>query len=68
VFLESTEDPLMDLVGRHARTHGPFREEWLAQRFAVGTALIGGALRRLAARGKVDRGGVHPARVGARVV
>jgi ATP-dependent Lhr-like helicase len=60
VFLEAVEDPLADLVARHARTHGPFRVEWLAQRFAIGTALISGALRRLAARGKVVEGEFIP--------
>ncbi|WAS97974.1 Lhr family helicase [Nannocystis punicea] len=60
VFLESVEDPLADLVARHARTHGPFRAEWLAQRFAVGPALVTGALRRLAARGKLVEGEFLP--------
>lgn len=64
VFLESVEDPLADLVGRHARTHGPFRVEWLAQRFAVGTALIVGALRRLAGRGKLVEGEFIPGGTG----
>jgi len=60
VFLASGEDPLAELVARYARTHGPFRVEWLAQRFAVGTAPITGALRRLAARGKVVEGEFIP--------
>ncbi|MDC0719042.1 Lhr family helicase [Nannocystis bainbridge] len=64
VFLAAVEDPLADLVARHARTHGPFRAEWLAQRFAIGTALVVGALRRLAARGKVVEGEFIPGGAG----
>ncbi|MBL9103987.1 MAG: DEAD/DEAH box helicase [Myxococcales bacterium] len=60
VFLEPVEDPLADLLARHARTHGPFRVEWAAQRFALGTAPILGALQRLAARGKLIEGEYIP--------
>jgi ATP-dependent Lhr-like helicase len=60
VFLNGVEDPLADLVGRYARTHGPFRAAWLAQRFAIGVAPIEGALRRLAVRGKVVEGEFIP--------
>ncbi|MDC0674333.1 Lhr family helicase [Nannocystis radixulma] len=63
-FLEAVEDPLADLVARHARTHGPFRVEWLARRFALGPALIVGALRRLAARGKLVEGEFIPGGAG----
>ena len=63
-FLESTEDPLAELVARHARTHGPFRADWVAARFGVGVALITGALRRLADRGKVVEGEFIPRSTG----
>ena len=65
VFLQGSEDPLADLVGRHARTHGPFRVEWVARRFAVGTALVTAALRRLAGRGKVVEGEFLPGGTGS---
>ena len=63
-FLDAVEDPLAELVARHARTHGPFRAEWLAQRLAVGVPLITGALRRLAARGKLVEGEFIPGGTG----
>ncbi|MBL8973921.1 MAG: DEAD/DEAH box helicase, partial [Myxococcales bacterium] len=63
-FLDAVEDPLAELVARHARTHGPFRAEWLAQQLAVGVPLISGALRRLAARGKLVEGEFLPGGTG----
>lgn len=59
-FLDSVSDPLGDLVARHARTHGPFRAEWIAARYGVGVELIRGALGRLAERGKVVEGEFIP--------
>ena len=59
-FLEAVQDPLADLVARHARTHGPFRAEWVATRYGVGVELIRGALTRLADRGKVVEGEFIP--------
>ncbi len=59
-FLEPVDDPLADLVARHARTHGPFRVEWVARRFGIGVGPIVEALRRLAARDKVVEGEFLP--------
>ncbi len=59
-FLESVDDPLGDLVARHARTHGPFRVEWVARRFGIGVGPVLEALRRLAAREKVVEGEFLP--------
>ncbi|WP_067178588.1 Lhr family helicase [Microtetraspora niveoalba] len=53
-------DPLADLVARHARTRGPFHAGTAAARFGVGIAVVGEALRRLAAAGRVVSGEFRP--------
>ncbi|MEV0969388.1 ATP-dependent helicase [Microtetraspora glauca] len=53
-------DPLADLVARHARTRGPFHADTAAARFGVGVAVVGDALRRLAATGRVVSGEFRP--------
>src|SRR5690606_2414780 len=55
-FLEPVEDPLGDLIGRYARTHGPFQAHHVAERFGLGTAVVLDVLRRLAAQGRVAEG------------
>jgi ATP-dependent Lhr-like helicase len=59
-FLEPVPDPLGDLVARHARSHGPFAAADVAARYALGIAVIGGILDRLAATGRVSRGEFRP--------
>ncbi|MBW8483598.1 ATP-dependent helicase [Actinomadura parmotrematis] len=60
-FLEIVDDPLGDLVSRHARTHGPFRAADAALRFGLGAAVVTETLRRLAAAGRVVEGEFLPA-------
>ena len=55
-FTEVLPDPLGDLVARWARTHGPFTAAVLAERYGLGVAVVGMALRRLAADGRVAEG------------
>jgi ATP-dependent Lhr-like helicase len=55
-FTEVLPDPLGDLVARWARTHGPFAAADLAARYGLGLAVVGMALRRLAADGRVAEG------------
>ena len=55
-FTEVLPDPLGDLVARWARTHGPFAAADLAARYGLGVAVVGMALRRLAADGRVAEG------------
>jgi ATP-dependent Lhr-like helicase len=55
-FTEVLPDPLGDLVARWARTHGPFTAGVLAERYGLGVAVVGMALRRLAADGRVAEG------------
>ena len=55
-FTEPLPDPLGDLVARWARTRGPFTAVALAERYGLGVAVVGMALRRLAADGRVAEG------------
>ena len=59
-FTEPVADPLGDLVARYARTHGPFTADALAERYALGVAVVTLALRRLAAAGRVVEGEFLP--------
>lgn len=60
VFLQPTENPLIDLVGRFARRHIPFKVERVAQRFGVAPATVSAALKELASSGRVVEGEFLP--------
>ncbi|MFI9636161.1 ATP-dependent helicase [Nocardia sp. NPDC051929] len=64
-FIEPVADPLGDLVGRYARTHGPFGTEAVAARFGLGTAVAATALHRLAIEKRVVEGEFTPGAAGA---
>ncbi|MCX2711063.1 ATP-dependent helicase [Mycolicibacterium sp. J2] len=55
-FLESVDDPLGELLGRYARTRGPFSTDEAAARFGLGLRVTADVLGRLAADGKLVRG------------
>ena len=59
-FIEPVADPLGDLVSRYARTHGPFTASEAAARLGLGVAVVGTALKRLAADGRVVEGEFRP--------
>ncbi|MBO0775977.1 MAG: winged helix DNA-binding domain-containing protein, partial [Actinobacteria bacterium] len=59
-FTEPLPDPLGDLVARFARSHGPFTASAAAARYGLGTAVVNGALHRLAADGRVAEGEFLP--------
>ncbi|WP_019871254.1 ATP-dependent helicase [Salinispora oceanensis] len=63
-YLAPVADPLGDLIARYARTHGPFTAATCAARFGLGVAVVEGALRRLAAAGRVLAGEFAPDTVG----
>nr|WP_246456086.1 ATP-dependent helicase [Nocardioides mesophilus] len=65
VFTEPVEDPLADLVGRYARTHGPFLVADVATRLGLGVAVAHQTLTRLAAQGRVLEGEFRPAGAGS---
>jgi ATP-dependent Lhr-like helicase len=64
-FTEPVDDPLGDLVGRYARTHGPFVASEVAQRLGLGVAVCQQTLARLAASGRVLEGEFRPSGAGA---
>ncbi|HEY6958574.1 MAG TPA: crosslink repair DNA glycosylase YcaQ family protein, partial [Candidatus Limnocylindria bacterium] len=59
-FLVGDARPLVALVRRYARTHGPFRVDDLARRLGIGPALITSALAELAVAGTVVEGEFRP--------
>ncbi|MDM7892547.1 Lhr family ATP-dependent helicase [Curtobacterium caseinilyticum] len=64
-FVEPVADPLGDLVGRYARSHGPFSAQEAATRLGLGVAVVQDTLRRLVADRRVVEGEFRPDRQGA---
>lgn len=62
VFTEPTADPLGELLGRYARTHGPFTAAEPAGRFGLGVAVVRGALDRMVGAARLVRGELRPVR------
>ncbi|MFE3103258.1 ATP-dependent helicase [Nocardia tengchongensis] len=63
-FIEPVADPLGDLIGRFARTHGPFTLTQAAHRFGLGPAVAATALHRLALEKRVVEGEFTPGAAG----
>jgi ATP-dependent Lhr-like helicase len=59
-LLEPVAQPVMELVRRYARTHGPFTLREAAERFALDAPVVETALHLLAAEGRVLEGGFRP--------
>jgi ATP-dependent Lhr-like helicase len=55
-FTEAVADPVGDLVGRYARTHGPFTTADLARTLGLGTHLVDQVLQARRARGRLRTG------------
>jgi len=55
-FTESVNDPLGELLGRYARTHGPFTTHDAAARFGLGLRVTADVLGRMAIDGRLIRG------------
>ncbi|WGW11119.1 ATP-dependent helicase [Saxibacter everestensis] len=64
-FLQPVGDPLGDVIGRYARTHGPFTADDVAVRFGIGVAVALETLRRLAADRRVVEGEFRPGHQGS---
>jgi len=64
-FVEPVDDPLGDLVGRYARTHGPFTSQAVADRLGLGTAVVLDVLRRLGTQRRVVEGEFRPSQQGS---
>ncbi len=59
-LLEPVAHPILELVRRYGRTHGPFTVRAVAERFALDAAVIENVLRQLLAEGRVLEGGFVP--------
>jgi ATP-dependent Lhr-like helicase len=59
-LLEPVAHPVLELVRRYARTHGPFTLREAADRFALDAEAVELVLRQLAAEGRVLEGGFRP--------
>ena len=59
-LLEPVAQPVLELVRRFARTHGPFTLREVSDRFALDPAIVENALRLLAHEGRVLEGGFRP--------
>jgi len=59
-LLEPVAQPVVELVRRYARTHGPFTLEEVAARFALDPAQTERALNQLATDNRIVEGGFRP--------
>jgi ATP-dependent helicase Lhr and Lhr-like helicase len=59
-LLEPVAQPVVELVRRYARTHGPFTLEEVARRFALNPAQAEQALNYLATENRIVEGGFRP--------
>ncbi|SNR92879.1 ATP-dependent helicase [Blastococcus mobilis] len=59
-FTEPVADPLGDLIGRFARTHGPFQPAEVATRLGLGVAVVTATLHRLTGTGRLVTGEFRP--------
>jgi ATP-dependent helicase Lhr and Lhr-like helicase len=59
-FTDPVAAPLVDLVARFARTHGPFLAGQVAQRYGLGADRIAAALDQLEQQGRLVRGEFRP--------
>ncbi|RKW70020.1 Lhr family ATP-dependent helicase [Galactobacter caseinivorans] len=63
-FVEPVPDPLGDLVGRYARTHGPFTATEAAAALGLAGAVVTQTLQRLAQESRVSAGEYRPVPAG----
>jgi len=59
-LLEPVAHPVLELVRRYGRTHGPFTVRDAADRFGLDTKAVENALLQLASEGRVLEGGFRP--------
>ncbi len=59
-LLEPVAHPVLELVRRYARTHGPFTLHEAADRFALDPAAVEATLHLLAQEGRILEGGFRP--------
>ena len=59
-FTDPVDAPLLDLVARYARTHGPFLSAHVAAHLGVGLDRVAPSLEQLEAEGRIVRGEFRP--------
>jgi ATP-dependent Lhr-like helicase len=59
-LLDPVAHPVLELIRRYARTHGPFTTRQAAERFALDSAVVENALRQLVHEGRILEGGFLP--------
>jgi ATP-dependent Lhr-like helicase len=59
-FIEPVAQPVIELVRRYARTHGPFTLREVADRFALDSVDAEAALHQLSVDGRILEGGFRP--------
>jgi ATP-dependent Lhr-like helicase len=59
-LIEPVAQPVLELVRRYARTHGPFTQREVAERFALDVVVVENTLRQLTVEGRVLEGGFRP--------
>ena len=59
-LLEAAAAPVLELIRRYARTHGPFTLQEAARRFGLGEPLVEATLRTLLLDGRIVEGGFRP--------
>jgi len=59
-LINAVKQPVLELVRRYARTHGPFTQKEVADRFGLDLAAVENTLRQLTVEGRVLEGGFRP--------
>ncbi|HEX5234202.1 MAG TPA: DEAD/DEAH box helicase [Silvibacterium sp.] len=59
-LLDPVASPVLELLRRYARTHGPFTESEAAARFGLDAARVEASLRKLVLDGRIVEGGFRP--------
>ena len=59
-LIEPVAQPVLELVRRYARTHGPFTQREVAERFALDPTVIENTLRQLTIEDRILEGGFRP--------
>lgn len=59
-LIDPVVQPVLELVRRYARTHGPFTLREVADRFALDAGIIENTLRQLSVEGRILEGGFRP--------
>jgi len=59
-LINQVAQPVLELVRRYARTHGPFTQKDVADRFALDQAVVENTLHQLTVEGRVLEGGFRP--------